>query len=205
MGSCRKICCLFILLFAAMGITVAHAQAPIMSEKYFDKADVPIYKSRIFTVSEDVRARAFAILGDKPFRLVDSDILVKIFPGQKFDEGRMLQEQIEAATAYAKKRELEAADPFFENQRVWMKDEAEVHKKLAEYTQGIHGKLKPYLIKLPVYFEGTGAFYVRLKGSVLYVVHGSLGHIASERHQVPVVVFTERCITEVKVDSSLAE
>ncbi|AMP14110.1 hypothetical protein [Collimonas pratensis] len=205
MSPYRKICRLFILLFTAIAIPNAHAQTQIIYENHFDNADVPIYKSRIFTVPEKTRAGAFAIMGDKPFQFVDSDTLGQIFPGQEFDDHRMLNDQFEAATNYEKYRESSAADPFFANQRVWMENEAEVHRKLAEYTQGIHDKLKPYLIKVPVYFEGTGAFDVRLKGNVLYVFHGSLGHSTPNTHLVPIVVFSERSVTKVKVDAALAE
>ncbi|NKI70053.1 hypothetical protein GN109_11525 [Collimonas pratensis] len=205
MKSYRKICRLFILLFAAIAIPNAHAQTKIIYENHFDKADVPIYKSRIFTVPENTRAGAFTLMGNKSFQFIDSETLGQIFPGQEFDDHRMLNEQIEVATDYAKYRESSAADPFFANQRVWMENEAEVHRKLAEYTQGIHDKLKPYLFKVPVYFEGTGAFDVRLKGNVLYVFHGALGHSTPDTHLVPIVVFSERNVTDVKVDAALAE
>lgn len=205
MKSYRKICRLFIFLFAAIEISNAHSQTQIIYENHFDKADVPIYKSRIFTVPENTRPRAFGIMGDKPFQLIDRDTLGQIFPGQEFDDRRMLNEQIEAATDYAKYRESSMANPVFADQRVWMENEAEVHRKLAEYTQGIHDKLKPYLIKVPVYFEGTGAFDVRLKGNVLFISHGSLGHSTPNTHLVPIVVFSERSVTDVKVDAALAE
>lgn len=129
MSPYRKICRLFILLFTAIAIPNAHAQTQIIYENHFDNADVPIYKSRIFTVPEKTRAGAFAIMGDKSFQFVDSDTLGQIFPGQEFDDHRMLNDQFEAVTNYEKYRESSAADPFFANQRVWMENEAEVHRK----------------------------------------------------------------------------
>lgn len=171
----------------------------------FNTADVPIYESRIFRVPDENQAQALDLLGEKDFTALSPVSLKALFPKTKFDEGQMLSAQSSAADAYAKRRESEAADPFFASSREWMLHDAKAHRDFARYTRALPRPLHPYLVKAEAYFEGTGGFFVSLKGNKLSVFHGSLGHSTPPIHKVAVVILLEREINTVTVSTSIAE
>jgi hypothetical protein len=166
---------------------------------------VPIHKSRIIRLPDSVQAKALAALGNMNFIPVSPELLKELFPGTRFDTARMLSEQATAADEYAKKREDEAADPFFAKSRIRMLEEATAHRELARYTRSIFPELFPYLVKAEVYFEGTGNFDVTLRGDELVVYHGSLGHSTPPKRRVVVLVFSERKVKTLKLGSGMAE
>jgi hypothetical protein len=203
MGLCRL--ATLPMLLVLTGAAAAQAPALPLASKGFNRNAAPIYKSRVFRVPDEAQSRALDFLGEKTFQLLGSDALAELFPERSFDTARMLMEQAAAANANAKKREREAANPFFSNQREWMDQEARAHRELANYTLALSPELKPYLVRAQVYFEGTGAFDIELNGQILSVTHGSLGHSTPPLRRIAIVVFVEREITEVDARASVAE
>lgn len=67
------------------------------------------------------------------------------------------------------------------------------------------GKLKPYLVRAVVLWEGTGAFSAYWKDSSLWINHGCLGRRAAPMKRRPLVIFLEKKPTDVYNDVSMAE
>jgi hypothetical protein len=198
---------LFIAAIFAPFCTIAIAQTPLLSDtsRGFDRNAPPVFSSRILRVPDSSQRKALEILGKNEFLLLEKDLLTQLFPARTFDTKQMLVEQAAAATAYAKKREDEAAIPFFASSKDWMTAEAEAHRDLARYTLSLPSLLFPYLVKSKVYFEGTGGFFIALKGNTLIVNHGSLGRTAPPLRELAIVVFLEKKITAVSVSAGMAE
>jgi hypothetical protein len=118
----------------------------------------------------------------------------------------MLNEQADAADAYAEQREKVASKPFFSADAVRMRQEAFAHRKFAEYTRKIKPEqLTAYLVKVRVPLQGTGAFDLQLSGDKLELDYGALGSHKVRESDVFLVVFVERPISAVEVRSTLAE
>lgn len=180
--------------------------ARLFLRERFDSSDIPICdESRVFTVQERDRGEALAVLGDEEFTALSPELVRRLLPETRIDTKHMLGAQASAADAYAQKREAEAANPSFASSRDWMLATAKAHRDFARYTRGLSPELRAYLIKGRGYSEGTGSFIVRLQGTTLSVVHGSLGSGPIEEHVIPVVVFLERAIERVALGSSSAE
>jgi len=67
------------------------------------------------------------------------------------------------------------------------------------------GKLKPYLVRAVVLWEGTGGFTAYWKDSSLWIHHGCLGRYAAPMKRRPLVIFLEKKPTAVYNDVSMAE
>ena len=186
--------------FAAIGLSQI-----LPNPERFDQNDVPIFDSRVFRISDDAQGRALHILADKEFLPANPEILTALFGDRIFDTKEMLAAQASAAKKYAKKREDEAANPFFGQSRAWMAAHANAHRELAKYTENLSPDLLPYLVKSQVYFEGTGRFTVVLKDRILEVHHGSLGRFTPQKKTVVLLVFLERKIDGVRISTSIAE
>jgi hypothetical protein len=183
---------------------VALAQI-LPSPERFDPRSVPVHESRVLRVSDSAQARALQMLGERDFCAATPQMIKELFADQVLDTKRMLEAQAAAAIQYAKKREEEAAIPFFHDQRGWMLAHAKAHREFAEYTRKLSSDLRAYLVKGQVYFEGTGGFSVTLEGEVLDVHHSCLGRSTPPKKAVAVLVFLERDIKAVRVSASIAE
>lgn len=193
------------IFFGGLLLSCSYAQERIIYEDHFNVESVPIYKSRIYVVPEAMRSRALALLKCESFRPISKRTLAVIFPGQEFNDRRMLDDQIEAAQVYARERQRAASESPFRDHRLWMLNETEVHLMLAKYTRELQVELKPYLIKATAYSGAPEKFKVRLERDVLYVFHAALGSYTSEMNAVPIVVFSERRLRDVKIDTAIRE
>jgi hypothetical protein len=198
---------LFIAALFVPFCTTVFAQTPLLSDisRGFDRNTPPVFSSRIVRVPDSSQSKALEILGKNELILLEQGPLAQLFPDRTFDTKQMLVEQAAAATAYAKKREHEAAIPFFASSKDWMTAEAKAHRELAHYTLSLPPLLFPYLVKSKVYFEGTGGFFVALKGNTLVVNHGSLGRTTPPLKELAIVVFLEKKISRISVSAGIAE
>lgn len=197
---------LLLLILVAFARSAFSQAGPVMfGGNSFDSAEVPIFQSRIFRVPDEGQAHALGLLGKKDFVPLSGTSLKALLPQAKLDMQQMLSAQASAADAYAKRRETEAAMPFFVSSRGWMLKDATAHRDLARYTRALSPELHPYLVKAQAYFDGTGGFTVTLHGNRLSVLHGSLGHSTPPKHDVAVAIFLEREIVAVDVSAAIAE
>jgi hypothetical protein len=194
-----------ILLLSVAIVAIGRSQVLPYPAERFDRGNVPIFDSRIFRVSDEAQSRALGLLSDRDFLPANPQILKELFGDRVFETKEMLAAQASAARKYAKKREEEAATPFFGDHRVWMAAQAKAHRELADYTEKLSPDLYPYLVKSQIYFEGTGGFTVILKDRILEVHHGSLGQSTPPKTAVVILVFLERKIDGVRISTSIAE
>jgi len=158
-----------------------------------------IHRSRIFPVPDATVQRAIKILEYREVHPLDAVRTAELLPGVKTDPEAMLRAEIEEAEGKAS----ESGDmirTFPQHKKRFAEEAKEWHTR-AEKAAKLSGKLKAFLIRGLVLFEGTGAFQVYAKDEVLWVVHSSLGKGPVRMTRRPVVVFLDRRPEEIYVSA----
>jgi len=112
----------------------------------------------------------------------------------------MLRAQMEEAEKKAKEREHLAR--VFPDDVKRFTEEAQTWRGRAQRARSLSGRLKPYLVRGLVLFEGTGGFQVYARDKVLWVLHSPLGRGPIPVKRRPVVVFLDGAPDEVHVSVS---
>jgi hypothetical protein len=175
-------------------------------EPWYTGADPPprfedeIHRSRIFPVPDATVRRAIQLLEYRAMLPLDMAQAAALLPGENLDPEAMVRAEIEEAEAKAQEREgMIRAFPHHEKRFI---EEAKEWRARADKARELSGKLRPFLVRGLVLFEGTGGFQVYAREKVLWVMHGSLGSGPVPLRRRPVVAFLAEAPEEVHVSAS---
>jgi len=164
-----------------------------------------IHRQRLVPV-RDVRLEdAAGLLADASIVKIDLATAQGLTGIPNLNPDELLRAAMAEATARADKREAEAQNPFFATHAELFREEVREQRAAASQAEALLGKLKPYLVRAVVLWEGTGAFSGYWKESALWIHHGCLGRSPAPMKRRPLVVFLEKKPTAVFNDVSMAE
>jgi hypothetical protein len=164
-----------------------------------------IHTQRIVPVADARIREASALLADASIVEIDLSSARQLtgMPGLNPDE--LLRAAIADATARADKREKEAQEPFFATHAELFLEEVREQRAAASQAEDLLCKVKPFLVRAVVLWEGTGSFSAYWKESSLWIHHGCLGRSSAPMRRHPLVVFLEKKPTAVFNDVSMDE
>lgn len=162
-----------------------------------------IHKQRILPVSDIHLDEACALLADVTIVEIDLAQAQRLVGIPDLSQDKLLRDAASEAKAEAEASE-KRAQALSEDADVFRR-EATAQRAAAKEAEDLLGKLKPYLVRAVVLWEGTGAFSAYWKDSSLWIHHGCLGRSAAPMKRRPLVVLLEKKPISVYNSVSMAE
>jgi hypothetical protein len=163
---------------------------------------------RILPVPDSMLIEAVRLLESTSVVPLSMGEVAILLPGQLVEPNARLEAEIREAKKEAQKLEDMArrspVDNAILDNKQWEAMARELRADI-ETLQRAFGRLKPYLVRGVVGFEGTGSFTGYVQGKELWIIHGSLGRGAPTLRRRPVVVLLEEQPATVHVWASVAE